>query len=188
MAQIPNTERKKNLSLQETIDIYMQMIPMPQKSRNKFTQFQDLNPEIFHQLSARTTKNSSNLKRADNIIHSGSEALLKNSQFIKSNKNLSTLNALNPSSPPLLNNKDCVRSYLNSIPRYIKVPSQPVERKIGKPILAPIKTGFSVKNTPISRLGMLSPPISIKNKELKHKRKKISIDLSTISLTGWNVE
>lgn len=188
MAQNLKTERKKTLSLQDKIDIYLQMIPKPQQVRKKLIQFQDFNPTVFKQLSAKTTKNTSMLKRVDKIIQSSSEVLLKNYQLLKSNRNLSSLKALNPLSPALIKNQECSRAYINSIPKYKKVPSQPVESKIGKPILVDIKTGFNVKNTPISRLGILSPSICIKTKGLKHKRQKSSIDFSTISLSGWNAE
>jgi hypothetical protein len=167
---------KKSLSLQETINLYLKMLPKP--PRFKIKQI-ELIPELKEEKSihSRTSlKNLSMLKKIDKLIKSSSEIKTQNNKILKSSRSELGINILTPS----LIDATSPRTYQGVQGKYRKITNKTTHRRIGV-------VGSDEKKTGKSRIKkFLSPQhLDIQSKPPGHKRLKSSLDLSNFSLSAW---
>lgn len=188
MAQESQTERKKTCSVQDTIDIYMKMIPNPHLLKARILHFQELKPEIISYSGPKSVKNSTLLNKIDKIIQSSSQGLMKNSNMLKSCRNLHNIKGTDRLTPALGNNQSKLKGFESSALRYKKIQSSFGVKNLRQPFMSVKKPNSDAKKISIYTSGLLSPSNGNKVEIIQHKRKKSSIDISLISISGWNAD
>ena len=176
--------QKKTKSLQDTINVYLSMLPKPSRFHIKVF---DLNPVRIPESSQRTTiskgsiKNQTMLKKLDNLIKSTSQSQLKNHKILKPTRSSDLV--LDIMTPALIDPSTTPRTYQGTLPRYTKIQSRATPKCI---------PSFLIKKTkekPRPKImKFLSPQYSSRETKAEHPahvRKNSSLNVSLISISAW---
>ena len=176
--------QKKTKSLQETINVYLNMLPKP--NRNHIKVF-DLNPVRVPESSQRTAvskgsiKNQSMLKKLDNLIKSTSQSQMKIHKILKPTRSSDLV--LDIMTPALIDPATTPRTYQNTLPRYSKIQTRATPKSIPSFLIKKAK-----EKPPPKIIKFLSPQYSSRETKAEHPihiRKNSSLSISRISISAW---
>lgn len=158
----PYSEKTKNLSIQETIEYYLKLIPKPKLPKGRLIELDSQKNAIFTHTPRVSNCGQSMSKKIEKIIKSSSQNSLKNKEFLKKMNNPMTSRA---------------SQLLKKMPKEIMNKNKTITKISYKNRVKKVDCATYTRSTCLKK--------GEDSKILKHLRNSSSADLSKITITGW---